>query len=247
MAGEKPLRISHAPVWQAKDHNSDVLYEGQYRIAQKIAECPHAKPAVVIDGPDAGKLLHICRDEQCPVHARVTRYEASPQERAARAKEALAERIERQTRIRILNAIRKKRSGTPPRLDFEMTALDYFERLGHDNHRRLCRVYGWEEIKTKASWGGSTVDYKAIAGKAIPKMSTSEIHHFLLVCALVSDPYCPGYYPGQALAKDSKLARTAMRYRINIPQIAAQVRSELLRKEHPGKNAPKPSASSLRK
>src|ERR1700691_2770264 len=159
-AGEEPLRLSHAPSWQAKDRNPDVLYEGQYRIAQKKTECPHAKPAVVIDGPDAGKLLHICRDEQCPVHARVTRYEASPQERAARAKEALAERIERQTRIRILNAIRKKRSGTLSRLDLEMAALDYFERLGHDNHRRLCRVYGWEEKKTKSTWGANSVDYR---------------------------------------------------------------------------------------
>jgi hypothetical protein len=201
----------------------------------------------VIDGPDAGKLLHICRDEQCPVHARVTRYEASPQERAARAKEALAERIERQTRIRILNAIRKKCSGTLSRPDLEMAALDYFERLGHDNNRRLCRVYGWEEKKTKTSWGGSTVDYKAIAGKAIPKMSTPEIHHFFLVCALVSDLYCPGYNPGQALTKDSKLARTALRYKINIPQVASQVRSELTRKDKPRKNAPKPAASPLRK
>jgi ParB family chromosome partitioning protein len=247
IAGEQPLRISHAPVWQAKDRNADVLYEGQYRIAQKKTECPHAKPAAVIDGPDAGKLLHICRDEQCPVHARVTRYEASPQERAARAKEALAERIERQTRIRILNAIRKKCSGTLSRPDLEMAALDYFERLGHDNHRRLCRVYGWEEKKTKASWGGSTVDFKAIAGKAMPKMSTPEIHHFLLVCALVSDLYCPGYDPGQALTKDSKLARTALRYKIKIPQVASQVRSELSRKDKPRKNAPKPAASPLRK
>jgi hypothetical protein len=81
----------------------------------------------------------------------------------------------------------------------------------------------------------------------MPKMSTPEIHHFLLVCALVSDLYCPGYNPRQALAKDSKLARTAMRYKINIPQVAAQVRSERLRKDKPRKNAPKPSASPLRK
>jgi hypothetical protein len=128
-----------------------------------------------------------------------------------------------------------------------MAALDYFERLGHDNHRRLCRVYEWKEKKTKASGGGSTVDYKAIAGKAVPNMSTPEIHHFLLACALVSDLYSPGYAPGQALAKDSKLARTAMRYKINIPQLAAQVRSELSRKDKPVKNGPKPATSALRK
>jgi hypothetical protein len=50
-----------------------------------------------------------------------------------------------------------------------MAALDYFERLGHDNRRRLCRVYGWEEKKTKVSWGASTVDYKTIAGKPFAK------------------------------------------------------------------------------
>jgi hypothetical protein len=113
------------------------------------------QPEVGSYGYDQVGRLYFCAAEcreQCPVHARGTRYEASPQERAARAKEALAERIERQTRIRILNAIRKKCSGTLPRLDFEMAALDYFERLGHDNYRRLCRVYGWEEKKTRASW-----------------------------------------------------------------------------------------------
>jgi hypothetical protein len=81
----------------------------------------------------------------------------------------------------------------------------------------------------------------------MPKMSTPEIHHFLLVCALLSDLYCPGYNPGQALAKDSQLARTALRYKINIPQVAAQVRSELSRKDKLGKNAPKPAVSPLRK
>ncbi len=91
-AGEKPLRVSHAPAWQAQQRNPEVLYEGQYRKAQKKTECAHTKPAVVIDGPDAGKLLHVCRDEKCPVHARVTRYQPSPQERAARAKEVFAER-----------------------------------------------------------------------------------------------------------------------------------------------------------
>ena len=246
-AGEKPLHISHAPAWQGQHRDANVLYEGQFRTARKKMECPHTKPAVVIDGPDAGKLFHVCRDDQCPIHARVTRYEPSPQERAARAKQVLAERIEKQTRVRMLNAIRQKLPATLSRPDLEMAALDYFERLGHDNHRRLCRVYGWEEKKTKASWGGSTVDYKTIAGKAVSEMGTPEVHRFLVVCALVSDLYCPGYNPGQALAKDSKLAQTAMRYKINIAQIAAAVRTELSKKGKGGKKLPKPPASPLRK
>jgi ParB family chromosome partitioning protein len=246
-AGEKPLRVSQAPAWQASRKTSDVLREGQYRTAQRKAECPKTQPAVVIDGPLVGKLLHVCRDEKCRVHARVTRYQPSPQERAARAREALAERIEKQTRIRVLNAIRKKLPATLSRADLEMATLDYFERLGRDNHRRLYRVHGWDEKKTKASWGGNTVEYSTIAGKAVCEMSTLEVHHFLVVCALVSDLYCPGYNPAQALPKDSKLARTALRYKIDTRKLAAEVRTELLKKKKTRKNHPQPETATQRK
>src|SRR5580704_15545571 len=232
-AGEKPLRVSHAPAWQVKQRNADVLYEGHYRAVKK-AECPQTKPAVVIDGADAGKVLHVCRDEQCKVHARVTHYEPSPKERAARAKELLAERTEKLTRVRILNAIRKKLPATLSRPDFEMAALDYFERLGHDNHRRLCRIYGWEEKKTKTSWGGNGVDYRVIGEKAVPGMSTLEVQHFLVVCSLVSDLCCPGYDPKQALAKDSNLAKTAARYKVDAGKLASEVRIELFDKKEKG-------------
>jgi hypothetical protein len=226
-AGEKPLRVSQAPSWQSKKQQPDVLYEGQYRKVSKKTECPQTKSAVVIDGPSAGTLLHVCRDEKCPVHARSTRYQPTPQERAARAKEGLAERIEKQTRARILDAIRKNLPATLSRPDLEMAALDYFERLGHDNHRRLCRVCGWEEKKNKASWGSSTVGYKTIAEKVIHEMSTQGVQHFLIVCALVSDLYCPGYNPPRSLAKDSNLARAAARYKVDIAKVSATVRQEL--------------------
>jgi len=225
-AGEKPLRVSLVPSWQAKKQ-TDVLYEGQYRKVDKKAECPHTKPAVVIDGPKAGTVLHVCQDDKCAVHSRVTHYQATPQERAARAKELLAERIEKQTRLRILNAVRKKLPATLSRPDLEMVALDYFERLGHDNHRRLCRVYDWEEKKTKAAWGGSTVDYRTIAEKAVRELTTQEVQHFLVVCALASDLYCPGYNPRQSLAKDSNLALTALRYKVDTTNLSATVREEL--------------------
>jgi ParB family chromosome partitioning protein len=228
--GEKPLRISHAPAWQVKRRDADVLYEGHYRTVKK-AECPQTKPAVVIDGADAGRVLHVCRDEKCAVHARVTRYEPSRKERAARIKERLSERAEKLTRVQILDAIRKKLPATLSRPDLEMAALDYFERLGHDNHRRLCRIYGWEERKTKTSWGGNAVDYKTITGKAVREMSTPDVQHFLVVCSLVSDLCCPGYNPRQPLARDSNLAQSAGRYKIDAAKIAAAVRIELSKKK----------------
>src|SRR5579859_2329123 len=230
-SGEKPLRVSQVPAWQVKKLQPDVLYEGQYRRIAKKAECPQTKPAVVMDGLQAGTILHVCRDEKCPVHARETRYKPTPQERAARAKELLAERVEKLTRIRILDAIRKKLPETVTHPDLEMAALDYFRRLGHDNHRRLCRVYGWEEKTSKAAWGGVTVDYESIAGKAVREMNAPDLQRFLVVCALVSDLYCPGYNPSQSLTKDSNLARTAVRYKIDTEKLAAAVHAELIDKK----------------
>jgi len=226
-SGEKPLRVSHAPAWQTTKPQPDVLYEGQYRRISKKGECPQTKPAVVTDGPEAGTILHVCRDEKCPVHARDTRYQPTPQERAARGKELLAERIEKQSRVRLLDAIRKKLPRRFSRPDLEMAALDYFRRLGHDNHRRLCRVYGWDEKKSKAAWGGTTVDYEAIAGKAVRAMNAQDLQRFLVVCALVSDLYCPGFNPRESFVKDSNLARTAARYKIDAAKITGNVRAEL--------------------
>ena len=45
--------------------------------------------------------------------------------------------------------------------------------------------------------------------------------------ALVSDLYCSGFNPRQALAKDSNLARTAARYKIDTDRVASDVRAEL--------------------
>jgi ParB family chromosome partitioning protein len=245
-SGQKPLRVSHAPAWQTKQRKPDVLYEGHYRTVKKV-ECPQAQPAVVIDGINAGKVLHVCRDEQCKVHAGVTHYEPSPKERADRAKELLAQRTEKLTRLRVLNAIRKKLPATLSRPDLEMAALDYFGRLGHDNHRRLCRVYGWEEKRTRAAWGGTTVDYRVIGEKAVCGMSTPEVQHFLVVCSLVSDLYCHGYDPKQTLAKHSNLARAAARYKIDAAKLASDVRIELsAKKEKGGKDKPRDKTAKKR-
>jgi len=228
--GEKPLRVSQAPAWQTNGHAKDVLFEGQYRRAKAIGECPNTKAAVLIDGKGAGSIFYLCQAEKCDVHNRVTRYQPTPQEQAQRKKEALSERVEKLSRVRVLEAIRKKLPDALSRPDLEMVALDYFRRLGHDNHRRLCKMYGWEEKKSKASWGAQIVDYEKIAAAAVQAMTAADLHRFLVVCALVSDLYCPGYNPTQRLDKHSSLARTAARYKIEVARVGATVRGELTKK-----------------
>src|SRR5438046_2963366 len=111
-----------------------------------------------------------------------------------------------------------------------MVALDYFRRLGHDNHRRLSKLYAWEEKKSKTSWGAQTVDHEKIAADAVQAMKPADLNRFLVVCALVSDLYCPGYNPRQSLAKDSNLTREAARCKIDTAKIRVAVRAGLTKK-----------------
>ena len=137
----------------------------------------------------------------------------------------------------LLEAIRKKLPDVLSRPDLEMVAVDYFRRLGHDNHRRLSKLYAWEEKKRKTSWGAETVDYEKIAAAAVQAMKATDLNRFLVVCALASDLYCPGYDPKQSLAKDSNLARTAARYKVDIHKIGVAARAELSSnstRTHPG-------------
>lgn len=231
---QKPVRISSAPYWQARSKSSDMLYEGQYRRAQREGECAHTQPAVIVDGREAGTVLHVCADEKCQTHRQFSHYEVSPQEREQRRKLALAIRVQKELRSRILHAIRTELPGELVRKDFEMVALDYFRRLGHDNHHRLFQVYGWEEKKTKASWGGTSVDHEKLAESHIRKMRTADLNRFLITCSLVPDLYCSGYNSTEMLSKEANLMRTAVRYKINAARIAERVLSEFSKKRKQG-------------
>ena len=96
-----------------------------------------------------------------------------------------------------------------------MVALDYFRRLGHDNHHRLFQVYGWEEKKTKTSWGGTSVDHEKLAEAQIRAMTAADLNRFLVTCALVPDLYCPGYSSAEALSKETNLMKAAARYKVD--------------------------------
>src|SRR5260370_10732241 len=177
--GEKPLRVSQAPAWQTNGHVNDVLFEGQYRKAKAKGECPNTKAAVLIDGKGAGSIFYLCLTEKWDVHNRVTRYQPTPQEQTQRKKEALAERLEKLSRVRVLEAICIKLPDALSPPDLEMVVLDYFRRLGHDNHRRLSKLYAWEEKKSKTSWDAQTVDYEKISAAVIEAIEVADLNRVI--------------------------------------------------------------------
>jgi len=243
--GTKPVQISESPSWQVRTKAPNTLYEGQYRLAERAEECPNTQSAVMVDGRKAGTVLHICTDEKCKTHRQFSHYEISPQEREQRRKIALAARVQKESRQRILQAVRQKLPGDLSRADFEMVALDYFRRLGHDNHHRLFQVYGWEEKKTKTSWGGNSVDHEKLAQGQIRGMTSADLNRFLVLCSLVPDLYCPGYSPAETLSKEANLMRAAARYKVNASNIIAKVLAELSRRRKTQKvQASKPQRNS---
>jgi hypothetical protein len=58
-------------------------------------------------------------------------------------------------------------------------------------------------------------------------MKAADLSRFFVVCALVSDLYCPGYNQKQSLAKISNLAQAASWYKVDTAKVATNVRVEL--------------------
>jgi hypothetical protein len=73
-------------------------------------------------------------------------------------------------------------------------------------------------------------------------MKAADLNRFLVLCALVSDLYCPGYNRAQSLEKTSNLVCTAIRYKVDPAKLAADARAELSKTKT---SAPKQSASKL--
>jgi len=138
----------------------------------------------------------------------------------AAQKLALASRVQKDSRR---SFCRRSAEASPAlaRADFEMVALDYFRRLGHDNHHRLSR-YGWEEKKIKTSWGGKFSGPR----KSWPRFKSGRYggRPQPVCCDVLAHPhlYCPGYSSAETHRRKPTSCRTAVRYKVDASKIAAE-------------------------
>ena len=98
----------------------------------------------------------------------------------------------------------------------------------------LFQVYGWEEKKTKTSWGGTSVDHEKLAESQIRAMTTADLNRFLVTCALLPDLYCPGYSSAETLSKEANLMKAAGRYKVDASKVTAKVKVDLSKKRSGG-------------
>ncbi len=224
--GLEAVRISE-DFHGSSEESKDVLSRGSYRIVERDS-CEFTQPAVYADGGEFGKQVFVCaKVEECPVHNGRTRYSTTPEQRQQRSEELRKQKAEKKFRDAVLEKVRLKLPKSPRRDDLQMAALAQYRWMGHDNRRRVFRAYRWEEKKSKARYGGGYVDYEQLTAQRLGKMSTSELLHFLVVCALAPDLYVPGYKLDEPLAADSKLAQTAKRYRIDLKAMRQKVTASL--------------------
>src|SRR5258708_18878373 len=204
----------------------DVLHRGHFRIVAKDS-CEFTQPAIYADGCEFGKQVFICsKGDGCPVHNGRSRY-STPEQKKQRSHDLRKQKAEKRFRFTLLEKVREKLPKVPRKEDLQTAAMAQYRWMGHDNRRRVFRAYEWEENKSKSRLAGGFVDYEKLTAGHLARMSTSELLHFLVVCALSPDLGIPGYKPDEALAADSGVAQTAKRYRIDLKAVRQQATASL--------------------
>jgi ParB family transcriptional regulator, chromosome partitioning protein len=225
-AGGKPVKVSDSYVYYGQKPAPGVLCRADYNEAT-AGDCPTTAPAVVVEGKRVGTKLYVCTNPKCKTHS-LRSVSLSPEEKAARKKQAQEQRIQQEYRKRLLTEVYKRVPGELGRHELDLIATSYFHQLGHDTQHRLFKFFTWDEAKTKAVNRGYA-DYPKLASVKLDKMTTAEIGRFLVACAMASELYFPTYY-GAASSGDTKLTREAAYYKVNCERILREVRGKLTSK-----------------
>ena len=233
--GEKPVKVSDSFPFCGHKPSPGVIYRNDYNEAT-AGDCPTTTPAVVVEGKRAGTKLYVCTNPKCKTHS-ARSVGLSPEEKAARKKQAQELRIQQECRKWLLTEVHKRVPSELGRHELDLIATNYFQQLGHDSQHRIFKFFAWEEAKTKAVHGGYT-DYPKLASAKLDEMTTTEIGKFLVVCALASELYFPTYF-GSTSPKDTKLTREATHYRVNSERVVREVRGRLTPRPAKPKRDPK--------
>jgi ParB family transcriptional regulator, chromosome partitioning protein len=217
-AGEKPVKVSESFVYYGHKAEPGVIYRPDFN-ESKAGECRSTTVAVAVEGKRTGSRLYVCTNKKCPTHAPAP-VGLSPEAKAERQKQAHEQRTQQEYRKRVLQEIFKRVPAQLRRHELDFIALSYFNQVGHDNHHRIFKFFGWEESKNKSEYGGS-VDYPNLASAKLDSMTPADLGKILMVCALASELYFSPYIPS-----GGKLAKEAQHYRVNAEKLLREVKEK---------------------
>lgn len=129
------------------------LKVGDWVEIKKRDFCEKAAKGIYLEGQQAGHHIDICADrEHCKIHGSIGLHGKDPAEREKTRKLNLKNKIERETRVRILKAVFEKQTL----FDIEglkILCLHSFDRLWHAAKINLVKSIGWE-LKKRKDYGG---------------------------------------------------------------------------------------------
>lgn len=163
-------------------------------------KCKLLRDALIVEGDGAGKIIQICTSKACPAHnwrADEETPEGKEKAKAKRKKEIAAEKSKRDKDTAGMAAAVKKISWPLSDKHFEaMFALTLRHHASHETHMQVCKRRGFEVLKKKHSYGGSSNDYQGAIRKAADAMTPKDKAG--LMFELLVPSYSPNYNENRA-------------------------------------------------
>ncbi len=199
---------------------------GEYNWQECKKGEPGAKPALVVAGPNRGRLTWGKEREK----DRWNRTKPSAAEQETNRKRMLEQRMRSAIRRRIwdgtLAGLEKKNLFRA--LDEELLRLvagHLWDRTFDDHRKLYCAVMGWERpAKKEGEYGHPWED---MGSKRIAQMNAVELNRFLVTVSLVSELEGPGWRHQEM----EGLKKVAGRYGLDTKPWEAKVRKEFAEKE----------------
>jgi ParB/RepB/Spo0J family partition protein len=191
--------------------------ENRFHTLKSKDDCKHAVQALVVHGDGIGQETTICYAPECKEHGDHHRggYQGtgeSETERANRLKKDRAEKAQKETRRNILIHVGKKAPDKLGRIELETLACSTFYRLYNELQRKFLGMAGWlRDRKSGESW-------EDLFSEQAKKLNDKELNQVLVMLSLAT--HMDGSPYGD---KTDLLMEFAVRYKVNVKEIEAQV------------------------
>jgi ParB family chromosome partitioning protein len=193
------------------------LRNGHGKASPERKKCEHITKGIVVEGGPHGHIVDICAEPTCETHHAESRkeHEATEKMRADQRKQDERRKQEMATRSRVLSAILAKVLAPLGKVDLELVAREFLNRLPNEYRAVLNQRHAPAATKGKPP--------KPVAedGNAFKNLDETGFSRLLVEMALLDAAH-------STYARDGaeRLETVAKRYRVNTAKIAESVAAE---------------------
>jgi ParB family chromosome partitioning protein len=223
--------------WNCDDKS--VLTQRDYHLIEgKEDACEHSRKGIVVDGYGGrGRIIEICTDPECKVHAKAAQstgssdWEKKQKEAEARRKKEAA------IRQRIFEAIAVKAKDEPwDRRDWELLANTLLDLLGPDKLKIIADFHGWQ--------GDKQTDSGHLIVSQIPSLSSQDLFTLIIELCIVRHVHVPSWGDPK---RPEILNTVAARFGVDVKEIEKPAKGKKKTKSASSETKPKKSKTKASK